>query len=98
MPPRRMMVNRPVLIALVGLSIGGARPWVLTGSRLPSGTPEAWTAPRMPWGHPDLQGIWDSKTITPVQRPENFAGREFLTDEEVAVLEREAVQNPCAAK
>mgnify|MGYP001478958591 FL=1 len=50
--------------------------------------------PLAPWGDPDLQGIWDSKTITPVQRPERFAGREFLTDEEVAELEREAAAQP----
>jgi hypothetical protein len=51
-----------------------------------------------PWGHPDLQGIWDSKTITPLQRPDRFAGREFLTDEEVAVLEDEAARHPGEAE
>ena len=34
-----------------------------------SGKPSAWTVPRTPWGHPDLEGIWDSKTITPMERP-----------------------------
>jgi hypothetical protein len=43
-----------------------------------------------PWGDPDLQGIWDLKTRTPLERPQKYAGREFLTDEEVAALEREA--------
>ena len=42
--------------------------------------------PRTPWGVPDLQGIWDSKSSTPMQRPEEYADREFLTDEEVAAL------------
>lgn len=54
--------------------------------------------PLTPWGHPDLQGIWDSKTITPLQRPDGFAGREFLTDEEVARLEEEATQHPGEAE
>jgi hypothetical protein len=46
--------------------------------------------PRTPWGHPDLQGTWDNHTITPLERPARFAGREFLTPEEVAELEARA--------
>ncbi len=48
---------------------------------------ENWEVPRTPWGDPDLQGIWDSKSTTPMQRPAQYAGREFLTDEEIAALE-----------
>ena len=44
----------------------------------------AWKAPRTPWSAPDMQGIWSSNTITPLERPAKYAGREFLTDEEVA--------------
>ena len=51
-----------------------------------------WTLGRTPWGHPDLQGIWSSKTTTPLERPAEYAGREFLTDEEVAELEGRALQ------
>ena len=40
--------------------------------------------PRTPWGDPDLQGIWSYATFTPLQRPVDLAGREFLTPEEVA--------------
>ena len=50
-------------------------------------------APRTPWGDPDLQGIWSSKTQTPLERPAEYAGREFLTDEEVAALERGALSD-----
>ena len=45
-----------------------------------------WVVPRTPEGVPDLQGIWTSQTYTPLQRPEMFEGREFLTDEEMASL------------
>jgi len=41
---------------------------------------------RTPWGDPDLQGIWTHGTITPLERPAEYAGRELLTDEEVAAL------------
>src|SRR4029077_5755487 len=39
---------------------------------------------------PDLQGVWDYKTITPLERPANFGDRQFLNDEEVARLEANA--------
>ena len=41
---------------------------------------------RTPWGDPDLQGIWTSSTYTPLERPDRFADREFLTEEEHAEL------------
>ena len=47
------------------------------------------TRVRMPWGDPDLQGIWDYRTITPLQRPGDQADKEFLTEEEAASLEQE---------
>ena len=40
------------------------------------------------WGDPDLQGIWTNVTITPLQRPVDFAGQEVLTEEEAAAFEQ----------
>ena len=49
--------------------------------------------PRTPWGHPDLQGIWDYRTLTPLERPSELAGeQEVWTDEEAAALEQSAEQ------
>jgi len=48
-------------------------------------------APRTPWGDPDLQGIWVGSTLTPLERPAEYQGRLFLTEEEVTALETEAV-------
>ena len=42
-----------------------------------------WKAPRTANGHPDLQGYWTSLSFTPLQRPERFGTREFLTGEEL---------------
>ena len=53
-----------------------------------------WTAPRTPWGDPDLQGIWDGRSMTPLQRPEKFRDREYLTEEEAAAMEKEAAAAP----
>ena len=36
---------------------------------------------------PDLQGIWDNRTITPLERPRQFAGQETLTAAEAAAYE-----------
>ena len=47
--------------------------------------------PRTPWGDPDLQGIWGAGYIlTQLERPDQYEGREFLTDEEVDALEGRA--------
>jgi hypothetical protein len=37
---------------------------------------------RTPWGDPDLQGIWNDATSTPLQRPSTVAGKDVLSDEE----------------
>jgi hypothetical protein len=50
-----------------------------------------WTPAMTPWGDPDLRGIWNSKTTTPLERPDEFEGREFLDEEEVAALEGRAL-------
>ncbi len=44
-------------------------------------------APRTAWGQPDLQGVWDFRSITPMQRPEDLGDQAFLTAEEAAELE-----------
>ena len=50
-------------------------------------TAATFNAPRTSWGHPDLQGLWDQTTGTPLERPAEYAGRKFLTEKEA--LERE---------
>ena len=52
-----------------------------------------WTMPRTPDGHPDLQGTWTTQTYTPLQRPERFAGREFLTEQEMVELTKLVTQD-----
>ena len=51
----------------------------------------AQSAPQTAWGTPDLQGVWDFRTITPLERPEELGEQAFLSAEEAANLEREAV-------
>lgn len=50
-----------------------------------------WTAPRTPDGHPDLQGVWTSATVTPLERPAALADKEFFTPEEAVAYENRVV-------
>jgi hypothetical protein len=45
-----------------------------------------WAAPRLAWGHPDLEGVWTSDDMrgVPMSRPSQFGTRRHLTDEEFA--------------
>ena len=42
--------------------------------------------------HPNLQGFWTNGTATPLQRPPEFAGKAFLTEQEAADFERTAIE------
>jgi hypothetical protein len=45
---------------------------------------EDYAVPRTEWGQPDLQGVWNFSSDVPMQRPEQFGERAFLSDEEIA--------------
>lgn len=40
--------------------------------------------PRLPWGAPDLQGIWSNPVVVPFERPKQYGNRQLMTDEEHA--------------
>jgi hypothetical protein len=44
--------------------------------------------PRTANGRPDLQGVWTTSTLTPLERPAEFAGKETLTEQEAAEFEK----------
>ncbi len=51
-----------------------------------------YTAPRTEYGQPDLQGVWNYSSNTPLQRPEQFAGREYMTVEEAAAWQERRIE------
>ena len=53
---------------------------------------DAFEVPRTEYGHPDLQGVWNFSSSTPMQRPAQFGEQEFLTQEQIqeAIARQEA--------
>jgi len=67
---------------------------VVIGSSIYAQTaPKKWTAPRTPWGDPDLQGSFTNlqEDGTPLERPDQFAGRSLdeIKGEELAAIKRD---------
>ena len=78
-------------ILLIASSIAGERLVAQSGAAA-SKPVAAKPAPRTPWGHPDVQGTWDYRTITPLERAQQYGDRQFMTDEEVKTLEQRAAK------
>jgi hypothetical protein len=77
------MSHRPFLLSLVSAAAAAAVNFVPVAVAQP-------VASLTPWGDPDLQGVWASDSATPFERPDALAGRERLTDTEVALLQQRA--------
>jgi hypothetical protein len=60
---------------------------------LPAQRVPAKAVPRTPDGHPDLQGIWTNATLTPLERPDDLAGKATLTDAEAKAYEKKDLQS-----
>src|SRR5215831_10190753 len=63
---------------------------ITTPSQTRSPASKVWSVPRTPDNHPDLQGIWTNATLTPLERPREFAEKEFFTPNEAAEYEKQA--------
>jgi hypothetical protein len=75
---------RPVAWAVAAILLAGAVG--AAAQQHPAGTP------RTPDGRPDLQGTWDLRTATPLERRKEFFGKAFFTPDEAAEFERREAQ------
>jgi hypothetical protein len=78
----------PLVLAALCLAPAPAVGQSATSAPGTVGAATAWTAPRTADGQPDLQGIWDFRTITPLQRPAALGDKAFYTEQEAAALGR----------
>ena len=76
---------------LMALATGAALAQPGVGRAQVAAEDVSWTAPRTPWGDPDLQGIWNNSTTTPLERPRELAGTAILSPEERAQRDQEAL-------
>jgi len=49
---------------------------------------QSWKPSLTPDGQPDFQAVWNTATLTPLERPTEFTGKEFLTEQEAVAYER----------
>ena len=49
---------------------------------------QSWKPAHTPDGQPDFQAVWNTATLTPLERPAEFAGKEFFTEQEAAAYEK----------
>ena len=84
------MSDRFLAAVLTLIAICGLVPLPAAGQA----TADTSTTPRTPWGVPDLQGVWNNNTTTPLERPSEFAGRALLTDEERLARDELAARDP----
>ena len=65
---------------------------LLSAASAAGGQARPWVAPRAADGHPDLQGLWENNSATPLERPAAFAGKPRLTQPELDALKAQAAR------
>jgi hypothetical protein len=82
-----MQRARFVKLASVVLGVGLVLP-AFVGAQSGSAS----RTPRTPWGTPDLQGVWDFRSLTPMERPKELGDKAVFTAAERAKFEEETTK------
>ena len=72
-----------IWLAVAAIALAGAAPAAAQSNG---------DGPRTAWGDPDLTGVWDFRTLTPIERPDELGDKAVLTAEEAAAFEQQALQ------
>jgi hypothetical protein len=97
----RFLISIGILVMAIAVAQSPAAaqaPSTVVSKKAASGTASKAAAaksavPRTPWGEPDLQGVWNDATSTPLQRPTSVGGKDVLNDEEEAEFANELEHN-----
>ena len=91
---RLLYRNTALRVVVVALSV---TLWPAASWAQPSPQSDGASPPRTAWGDPDIGGVWNNSTVTPLQRPVGQADKEFLTEEEAAEIEQRVVEGNARA-
>lgn len=91
---RRVLMSKSVLAGVMcfGLGAAGCGPRQ-DGGDAPTADGKTSIPAGTPWGDPDLQGVWNDATSTPLQRPDKLGGKDVLDDEEAAEFQKDLAYN-----
>jgi len=85
------MIHRVTVAAIIVAGAVASAQVKSPGVR-PSG--KVWTQSRTKDGQPDIEGIWNNSTLTPLERPKTLGNKRFFTEQEAAEqLKRVLQQN-----
>jgi len=106
MSTRRLVARLTGIVAAVSVStvvLGQAASAPASGSSAVSGSVQTaadprYSAPRTAWGHPDIAGIWNNVTATPLQRPAELKDKAVLSAQEAAEYEKQIAERQARAE
>jgi hypothetical protein len=90
------MLTRVVLGLILGVAVAtvpiaaGQQPAAPAAAAKAAPAAAPYKVPMTSWGDPDLQGTWDYKSITPLERNASLGDRQFYTDAEIKEMEGRA--------
>jgi hypothetical protein len=59
---------------------------------VPGAAQQKTAPPLTAWGAPDLQGVWDFRSLTPTERPSGLKDKEVFSDEEAETFAQEQIK------
>jgi hypothetical protein len=84
----RVFASLTIAVAMATLTVITVQGQAPAANTTTTGAATKWTPARTPDGRPDLQGNWSNNSVTPLERPKQWAGKQFLTDAELAELRK----------
>jgi len=82
----RAILTGVVTVLAAGAAVFAQAPAPGAGPAAPAG----WSVPRLADGRPDLQGVWENNSATPLERPREFADTPRLSNAQLESLQKRA--------